>query len=142
MLLEAKAALTGAFSGQPREYLKELLAGVREEKARAKRAELLTRPQEAIYRRVEAFLEDASLDERLSEPDGPFAVVQSRFGEVNAEYSGLYDEAALNLERAFDFLEAAFGSGQEIVLFLTEINVNRDSLRFLGQYECDTVLSL
>jgi len=137
VLLEAKAALEGAFSGQPREYLKDLLAGIREEKEQAKRAELLTRPQEAVYRKVEAFLEETVLDGRLTEESMPFAVVKSRFEDVNAEYSRLYDEAALNLERAFDFLEAAFGAGQEIVLFLTEINMSGDSLRFLGQYECD-----
>ena len=137
LLLEAKTALTGAFSEQPGEYLKDLLVRVREEKEQAKRAELLTKQKETVYRKAEAFLEAAVLDNRLTESDMPFEAIKSRFAEVNAEYSRLYDTAGLNLEHAFDFLEAAFGTGQEIVLFLTEINANRDSLRFLGQYECD-----
>ena len=48
-----------------------------------------------------------------------------------------YDAAGQTLEYAFDLLEAAFGTGQEIVLFLTEINTNSWGLRFLEQYECE-----
>ena len=40
------------------------------------------------------------------------------------------------LEHAFDFLEAAFGSGQELVVFVTELNASPACLRFLKEYHC------
>ena len=41
------------------------------------------------------------------------------------------------LERAFDFMEAAFGNSQEMVRFVTELNLNAWSVRFLQEYECE-----
>ena len=73
------------------------------------------------------------IDEINSLDDG----FQSLFDRVKEEYSLRYDTAGQTLEYAFDLLEAAFGTGQEIVLFLTEINTNSYGLRFLEQYECE-----
>ncbi len=41
------------------------------------------------------------------------------------------------LEHAFDFLEAAYGPGQEMVIFITELNSDSGSIQFLKQYECE-----
>ena len=40
-------------------------------------------------------------------------------------------------EYAFDFIEEAFGTGQEMVIFITELNSDYHSIRFLQQYECE-----
>ena len=38
---------------------------------------------------------------------------------------------------AFDFCETAFGEGQELVVFVTELTVNRYSAWFIGENGCD-----
>ena len=50
--------------------------------------------------------------------------------------SAVGKNAGQTLEYAFDFMEAVFGSGQEMVLFLTELNSDPCSVFFLQQYEC------
>ncbi len=52
-------------------------------------------------------------------------------------YEAAVDEAGTALEHAFDFMEGAFGGGQEMVLFVTELNTGYYSVRFLQQYECE-----
>jgi len=49
----------------------------------------------------------------------------------------LVESSGQKLEHAFDFMEAAFGNGQEMVLFLTELNTGFYSLRFLQEYDCE-----
>lgn len=41
------------------------------------------------------------------------------------------------LEHAFDFMEAAFGGSQEMVLFVTELNTGFYSIEFLQEYDCE-----
>ena len=41
------------------------------------------------------------------------------------------------LEHAFDFMEAAFGDSQEMVIFVTELNTNEYCVRFLQDYDCE-----
>ena len=41
------------------------------------------------------------------------------------------------LEYAFDFLEAAFGQGQELVLFVTELSAGYYSLWYIRENGCD-----
>ena len=52
-------------------------------------------------------------------------------------YEDVFDEIGLKLEHAFDFMEAAFGTGQEMVLFMTELNYNYYLIRFLKDYDCE-----
>ena len=47
------------------------------------------------------------------------------------------DCAGAMLEHAFDFLEEAFGTGQELVIFITELNNDYYSVKFLQEYDCE-----
>lgn len=40
------------------------------------------------------------------------------------------------LEHAFDFMEISFGDSQEMAVFITELNTNYYSIKFLQEYEC------
>ena len=40
------------------------------------------------------------------------------------------------LEHGFDFMEAAFGDSQEMVIFITELNRSPYSTQFLQRYDC------
>ena len=49
----------------------------------------------------------------------------------------MQDAAAQALEYAFDFMENAFGSGQEMVVFVTELTVRTESLQFIRENGCE-----
>ena len=137
LLTRAKGALAGAFSDQPEVYIKDLLQQVRAENEEEKKKELLTKERQMSFRKTVDFLEEVLADRELSETSEPFSIVKNHFSETRKNYDLGYQTAGENLEYAFDFLEAAFGPGQEIVLFLTEINASMYSLRFLEHYECE-----
>ncbi len=65
-----------------------------------------------------------------------------QFAAVNAADPA--DETAPNgtaveaqLEHAFDFVEAAYGRDQELILFLTELSMRREAQTFLMAYPCE-----
>jgi hypothetical protein len=62
--------------------------------------------------------------------------VSQIFQEENQAYEDLFDQCAERLEHAFDFMEGAFGTGQEMVVFVTGLNTGFYSLHFLQEYEC------
>ena len=41
------------------------------------------------------------------------------------------------MEYAFDFMEIAFGVSQEMTIFITELNMNAYSVKFLQEYQCE-----
>ena len=41
------------------------------------------------------------------------------------------------LEYAFDFMEAVFSTGQEMVVFVTELGRNYYSVKFLQENDCE-----
>ena len=60
-----------------------------------------------------------------------------KLGEKREAWQKLFDEAGEMLEHAFDFMEAAFADGQELVVFITELNSSIYATAFLQQYECE-----
>ena len=46
-------------------------------------------------------------------------------------------QAAKQLEYAFDFMESAFAGGQELVVFITELNTSSPAVAFLQEYSCE-----
>lgn len=63
--------------------------------------------------------------------------IRSSFAEQTAVRERMIDAASENLECAFDFCEAAFGESQEMVVFITELTVNRYSSWFIDENGCD-----
>ena len=63
--------------------------------------------------------------------------IRERFGADSDAYEDLVDRSGARLEHAFDFMEAAFGGSQEMVLFVTELNTGFYSVQFLQEYECE-----
>lgn len=63
--------------------------------------------------------------------------VRARFAARTEERERMFDQAAENLECAFDFCETAFGESQEMVVFVTELTVNQYSAWFIGENGCD-----
>ena len=107
------------------------------------RAELLTRREDHIYRAVQKTLEHYAsrlfaLDEReAATAEGAFACIRSWFNEAQDALDAKETEALAMLEHAFDFVEEAYGGGQEMVIFITELNSDYYSVKFLGEHECE-----
>lgn len=126
--------------GQPAVFLQEILEEFRKERDQKKQAELLSRAEDRIYREAIAVLEKYSLELlKQGATDGvlAFELVKDWFDQEQDAYDAELDAAGQMLEYAFDFVEEAFGTGQEMVIFVTELNSDYYSVKFLQQYECE-----
>ena len=104
------------------------------------RAELLTRREDRIYRAVQKTLEQYAsrlLASGEKEAETAFARIRDWFNEDQDALDGQEAEALAMLEHAFDFIEAAYGGGQEMVIFITELNSDYYSVKFLEEHECE-----
>lgn len=111
-----------------------------EDFARKRKAGLLNRREDYLSRDVETLLlqyEKALRREELEEGGPAWNRIRELFEEENARYETLLAEAGKALEHAFDFMEAAFGDGQEMVVFITELNSGYFSVKFLKEYDCE-----
>ena len=121
----------------------ELFQNVREklniEYTNKKKAELFTREEEKQYHRLldamESFQQRLKL-EMLEEKEQAFLRVKELFEQENSAFEKQEEQASQTLEYAFDFLEGAFGAGQEMVMFITELNSNSYSVKFLQDCGC------
>ena len=76
---------------------------------------------------------DAAANITYEDPEN----LRAEFNRLSDEYEDAFDEMGLKLEHAFDFMEAAFGASQEMVLFVTELNEGYYLIRFLKDYSCE-----
>ncbi len=110
------------------------------EYTKQKKAELLTWEEDKQYQRLlqamERFQQALKL-EGLAGKQEAFLYVKGLFGQENSQFEQQQDKASQTLEYAFDFLEGAFGAGQELVMFITELNSNYYSVKFLQDCSCE-----
>ena len=105
-----------------------------------KRAELLTLREDRRYRQVLSMLEEWSQAIKgMGKKDAGEIWNQLRiwFGEKSDDYEAMVEQGGSMLEHAFDFMEAAFGDSQEMVMFVTELNSRYYSVSFLQEYQCE-----
>lgn len=104
-----------------------------------KKAELLDRQGERLFRETLRILEQYAGALKKEAPDSgekAYQMLKKWFSEEQDRQDLQWEKCGQTLEYAFDFMEAVFGSGQEMVLFLTELNSDPCSVFFLQQYEC------
>lgn len=70
-----------------------------------------------------------------------FEEKKASFDERRHVYEETEQECIVSIEHAFDFMEAAFGRGQEMVVFVTELTITPELMRFLAQHTCDRYLN-
>lgn len=138
---EDAGAGNGREKGDAFARLSALISGTEKERDKFKTQELLTRQDELVYGRVLSLLEgyrEALLRREADLRSGADAwdFLREQFGADSDRYEDAFDQAAAMLEHGFDFMEAAFGSGQEMVIFLTELNSNYYCAAFLKEYDC------
>lgn len=124
----------------PLQILEQVIQEFMEDFTVKKKANLLTREDRYRYQDVEEALNRYALAGKTSMKSGAeeiFWFVRELFNEERREYEALCGKASAMLERGFDFMEAAFGDSQEMVIFVTELNAGYDSVRFLKQNDCE-----
>lgn len=131
----------GAFSRNDyRQAFADMTEAFREQLEQLKEQGLVSRMDYRIKREALAVLE-GDLKKLQTETflDGAQAweYLKERFAVASDQYEDMVDDAGRKLEYAFDFMEAAFGGSQEMVLFVTELNTGFYSLEFLQEYDCE-----
>ncbi|MDD7740775.1 MAG: AAA family ATPase [Fusicatenibacter sp.] len=135
-----KEGLYGAHNRQPLIYMRNICETFAEEWEQKREAELLNREGNRGYKKAFELLESyekALILEDVSDGEAAFLKIRELFGEEKTALAAERASAGELLECAFDFMEAAFGESQEMVLFVTELNANYYSVQFLGTYECE-----
>ena len=122
----------------------KVLADLREEteteRERKKKSELLSREEERRLLRLEEVLASYEAELKKQRPEnGPaaFEILRKLFAAERERYEELLAAGSERLENAFDFLEAAFGDSQEMVVFLTGLNTSEDAVIFLQNCSCE-----
>lgn len=71
------------------------------------------------------------------ENSADFEAVRAKFENERKVLEDAEEQAGQALDHAFDFMEDAFGSGEEMVVFVTELTVSRETAAFLSENECE-----
>ncbi len=95
----------------------------------AKREHWLIRQLETYEQR----LKEAHIRDR----EAGFAQIKTWFSEEVEARNAIGAEAGEALNRGFAFIEEAFGDGQEMVLFVTELSKNECTMEYIGNHGCE-----
>ena len=88
-----------------------------------------------VIKTLESY-EQISKAEHL-EAEAEFERVREEFKKEPAKLEQQIENTTKALDNAFDFMEEAFGQSQEMVVFVTELNVNYYSVWFIKENGCD-----
>ena len=125
---------------EPSECLEAMAEALGQSGEKQRRDGLITRRQAYVYRRISGCLSGYGKglkEEGINRKEDAWQWVRSRFMEESDCYEQEKADCGQRLEHAFDFMEAAFGNGQEMVIFVTELNGAEASVAFLEQYDCE-----
>lgn len=124
----------------PERILRRMAEALEAERERKKKAGLITRSEYRRYRLVTEELmnlRNGLVHRHIDQAEEAWQYVREYFMKESDAYEAEKAACGEKLEHAFDFMEAAFGNGQEMVIFITELNRNEASVAFLNQYECE-----
>ena len=124
----------------PLEHLEGIAAGARAEWKYKRESGLLGRREDHLYQDTGRILEDTIQRikaEQLHTREQVWEKIEETFEEKNKEYESLFEDCGRWLEHGFDFMEAAFGDSQEMVVFVTGLNTGFYSVKFLQEYLCE-----
>lgn len=75
--------------------------------------------------------------EHVHEEEAALARMRQDFDAEHAQCKAQAQQLSLELDHTFSFLEEAFGDGQEMVLFVTELSRNETLMEFIGSHGCE-----
>jgi hypothetical protein len=74
---------------------------------------------------------------RFLENSGSVADIKAAYNSALERLKASVSEAGKKLENVFSFLEKAFGEGEEILMFVTELTADYHCAKFIGHYGCE-----
>ena len=101
-----------------------------------RKASLLSDEKYVAYQRALALIDRAL---RCDAAGGgvPFSQVKTLFGEMVDALDARIAAVSSALDNAFRFVEDAFGNGQEMLLLVTDLSVNRYGMAFINDHGCE-----
>ena len=127
-------------SGAPAMVLEYLAQELEKERLHRKKSGLSGRREDRLWMSVRIMREEYAQQmrkEAIDDREQAWEWVRGKFMEHSDCYEAMKEDCGSCLEHAFDFMEAAFGNGQEMVIFVTELNTSEACVRFLNEYECE-----
>jgi hypothetical protein len=102
-----------------------------------------TRAEEAVRERLIAAIKENAPD--INAQDGGiqqvFEQAKRGFDAQRELLDSIGTETLKHLECAFDFMEQAFESGEEMLVFVTELTLTPEAAVFLSEYNCERYMS-
>lgn len=118
----------------PSAILEELIGSDAEARAKQKEASMLTREAEGDALRAEAVLKGFAADIRtIGSAKDAFAYVRKSFASMEENRQQHIHDTGEHLTNVFKALNQTFGQGQELVLFLSELNAGYYSIKFINE---------
>lgn len=141
ILKEWKAALSG--EGPAWMILDGMLGMESQRLEEDQKAKRLTRQEKNIRIQVLELLKELcglakEAEEKEVGKERVFQVVKQRFEEETEKRLRLFECTGQALQNVFDFMEKVFGEGQELVMFVTELNTDPYSIGFIRENGCDS----
>lgn len=121
------------------QMLENQVQGRKRQMESARMAGSLSESDKRKSRRIIRFLEEEKkqlLLEGISEGKAAFAHLKAAFDGQTADLKARTAVTGKRLENLFAFAENAFAEGNEMLILVTELTVNNDSARFIGQFGC------
>lgn len=97
---------------------------------------LLSPGQKTFHAKLVKLLMKWTPDPSLA-PKEAFTLARSGFNDLREIRSLSVRKSASSLENAFTFMEDAFGEGQEMVIFITELTLDPDISAFISENGCE-----
>ena len=140
ILKDSKEPLMEDWEDEPLVYLEDVKARYQTKCIKEKKAGLLSREDIHLEQQVRDTLERYVMElkkENVSDGETAFSLLRDWFNEEKDAYDAQFDQAGAQLEFVFDFMESAFSGGQELVVFITELNTSSPAVHFLQEYSCE-----
>lgn len=90
----------------------------------------------ALQKKVLKMIKDHAPGKNIKDKKEAFEAARAGFDSQRRDLEAEKEQAGKALEYAFDFMEQAFGNGEEMVVFVTELTVAKAAAEFLAEYEC------
>ena len=106
---------------------------------KGRHASSMSRDDIYAYNSLLSMLEDIKMTVitvSLGSADDAFKFVKKAFDAKVKSLKDMSTVAQDKLSNAFKFLEHAFGDGQEMLIFVTELTINRYTASFISRYGC------
>ena len=137
---QIKSEMAEEASGNPAAILEEYILKEQSEAEKKSKASALSYDEKKAVKKaameLEKYREDILIN-GITDGAEAFKSVRKGFESCLDRLKSSVEKGKLYLENAFDFCEKAFDSGEEILIFVTELTVNYYTARFIGHYGCD-----